>query len=111
MAHRASPISTAISYSPDSSAPQFFFITLLNDPTMVDALDFAALDAFPNAMVKVMTLGTDLWFAGASGWEIWYDAGNLDFPFRRRPNGIHPALGWQWQVDRQGRREPVLVEC
>ncbi len=70
------------------SAPEFFFITLLADPTLVDPLDFAALDAFPNAITKVLTLGTDLWFAGASGWEIWYDAGNLDFPFRRRPNGI-----------------------
>jgi hypothetical protein len=69
-------------------APQFFFITKLADPTAVDALDFAALDAFPNAMFKVERLGTDLWFAGASGWEIWYDAGNADFPFRRRPNGI-----------------------
>jgi hypothetical protein len=69
-------------------APQFFFITKLEDPTMVDALDFAALDAFPNAFGRVMTLGTDLWFAGASGWEIWYDAGNKDFPFRRRPNGF-----------------------
>jgi hypothetical protein len=70
------------------ASPEFFFITLLADPTTVDALDFAALDAFPNAMVKVLTLGTDLWFAGASGWEIWYDAGNQDFPFRRRANGI-----------------------
>jgi hypothetical protein len=69
-------------------SPQFFFITKLADPTAVDALDFAALDAFPNAILKVLTLGTDLWFAGASGWEIWYDAGNQDFPFRRRPNGI-----------------------
>ena len=68
--------------------PQFFFISLLNNPTIVDALDFAALDAFPNAIFKVMTLGTDLWFAGGSGWEIWYDAGNVDFPFRRRANGF-----------------------
>jgi hypothetical protein len=67
---------------------QFFFITTLGDPTAVDALDFAALDAFPNAMEKVLTLGTDLWFGGATGWEIWYDAGAADFPFRRRPNGI-----------------------
>jgi hypothetical protein len=68
--------------------PTQFFITELLDPTMVDPLDFASLDAFPNAVLRVMTLGTDLWFGGASGWEIWYDAGNLDFPFRRRPNGI-----------------------
>ena len=45
---------------------EFFFITLLADPTMVAALDFAAFDAFPNAITKVLTLGTDLWFAGAA---------------------------------------------
>lgn len=64
--------------------PHFFFISELLDPTSVDALDFAALDAFPNAIFRVMTLGPDLWFAGAAGWEIWYNAGNADFPFRRR---------------------------
>jgi hypothetical protein len=69
-------------------APSFFFITRLEDPTLVDPLDFAALDAFPNAMTKVMALGTDLWFGGGSGWEIWHDTGNADFPFRRRPNGL-----------------------
>jgi len=69
-------------------SPSFFFITRLEDPTLVDALDFAALDGFPNAMTKVVSLGADLWFGGGSGWEIWYDAGNADFPFRRRPNGL-----------------------
>ena len=34
--------------------PHFFFITTLGDPTLVDALDFAALDAFPNAITKVL---------------------------------------------------------
>lgn len=71
-------------------APNFFFITTLGDPTAVDALDFAALDAFPNLVQRVVTLGTDLWFAGLTGWEIWYNSGNADFPFRRRPNGILP---------------------
>ena len=42
----------------------------------------------PECRHQSRTLGTDLWFAGASGWEIWYDSGNADFPFRRRPNGI-----------------------
>ena len=68
--------------------PTQFFITELADPTTIDALDFASLDAFPDATLKVETLGTDLWFAGTAGWEIWYDAGNADFPLRRRPNGI-----------------------
>jgi len=70
------------------AAPGTFFISKLEDPTMVDALDFASLEAFPNFATKVMTLGSDLWFGGGSGWEIWYNAGNADFPFRRRPNGL-----------------------
>ena len=68
--------------------PTQFFISRLLDPSAVDALDFASLDAFPNAILKVVAVGPDLWFAGAAGWEMWYNAGNLDFPFRRRPNGV-----------------------
>src|SRR5262245_3660959 len=68
--------------------PEKFFITAINDASDIDALDFASLDAFPNAARKVVTLGRDLWFAGDNGFEIWYDAGNPDFPFRRRDNGI-----------------------
>jgi len=67
--------------------PEKFFITRIDDPTSIDALDFASLDAFPNAARKVLTVGTDLWFAGDNGFEIWYDAGNLDFPFRRQRGG------------------------
>ncbi|HEY2616154.1 MAG TPA: hypothetical protein VGI78_02340 [Acetobacteraceae bacterium] len=70
-----------------------FFISLLNDPTNFDALDFASLDAFGNWMYRVVTNGLDLWFAGIAGLEIWYDAGAQDFPFRRRPGGFiqHPV--------------------
>jgi hypothetical protein len=68
--------------------PTEFFISQIQDPTMFDALDFASLDAFPDNTLKVEAMGADLWFAGTAGWEIWYDAGNADFPFRRRPNGI-----------------------
>ena len=68
--------------------PTQFFISEIQDPTLFDALDFASLDAFPDNTLKVEALGTDLWFAGTAGWEIWYDAGNQDFPLRRRPNGI-----------------------
>lgn len=67
---------------------QQFFISELLDPTNYDALDFASLDAFTNYTTRVVTLGTDLWFAGINGWEIWYDAGAADFPFRRQPSGI-----------------------
>src|SRR5262249_45994260 len=65
-----------------------FFISVLDDPLNYDALDFASLEAFSNAVFRVVTNGTDLWFAGLNGWEIWYDSGAADFPFRRQPAGI-----------------------
>ncbi len=68
--------------------PEQFFVSQLLDPTNFDALDFASLDAFPNEVFRVMTVGTDLWFAGAAGWEIWYDTGAVSFPFQRQSGGI-----------------------
>ena len=64
-----------------------FFCNLLEDPTDFDALDFAYADAFPNVLHRVVQLNGDLWFLGDGGIEIWYDAGQPDFPFRRRAGG------------------------
>jgi hypothetical protein len=65
---------------------QEFFISRLSDPTDFDALDFAsAAEAFPNTTTRVTTQGHHLWFSGQSGIEVWYDSGDLDFPFRRLP--------------------------
>lgn len=60
-----------------------WFISRLNDPTAFDALDFAFSDVFPN-VVRIMTsLRTNIWAMGEAGIEVWYDAGNADFPYRR----------------------------
>ena len=68
--------------------PTQFFITTLGDPTTIDPLDFASLDSFPAGTYKVEAMGANLWFAGADGWQIWYDAGSQDFPFRPVANGV-----------------------
>lgn len=63
---------------------QQFFISRLLDPLDYDALDFASsTEQFPNATTRVLTLGSNLWFAGHAGFEVWYDTGSADFPFRR----------------------------
>lgn len=86
------------------TSPDTFFVSRLADPTMVDALDFASLDAFPNVIGRVMPLGDDLWFGGPTGWEVWYNAGNADFPFRRRPGGTltQTGLGVAKTLDKWG---------
>ena len=65
-----------------------FFICRLLDPTDFDALDFAYADAFPNDVRRVVTHRGELWFLGFSGFEVWYDSGDADFPFRRRAGGV-----------------------
>lgn len=67
-----------------------FYICGLMDPTNFDALDFAHADASPNVIVRGVAYRGDVWFMGQSAVEIWYDSGDLDFPFRRRPGGVIP---------------------
>jgi hypothetical protein len=65
-----------------------FFTSRLLDPNDYDALDFAYADAMPNIVDRVVAHRGDAWLIGQSGIEIWYNAGNPDFPFRRRPGGV-----------------------
>lgn len=67
-----------------------WFICALLDPTTFDALDFATVEGVPNVIRRVMTLRGELWFGGDAALEVWYDSGDLDFPFRRRSGGVIP---------------------
>lgn len=67
-----------------------FFCSLLLDPTMFDALDFAFADGVTNVLRRVITLKGELWMCGDKGIEVWYDAGQVDFPFRRRTGAVIP---------------------
>ena len=61
-----------------------WFISHLLDPTEYDALDFVYADAMPNVLRTIVGHNGEFWIIGEKGIEIWYDAGNADFPFRRR---------------------------
>jgi hypothetical protein len=66
-----------------------FFICGLMDPSSFDALDFAYADAEPNVINRVISHRGDIWLIGSTI-EVWYDSGDADFPFRRRPGGVIP---------------------
>jgi hypothetical protein len=65
-----------------------WFISRLLDPTDFDALDFVFSDAVPNAVRRVIGHRGQVWTIGESGFEIWYNAGTADFPFRRMSGGV-----------------------
>lgn len=68
------------SFAPSTTT---FFITDLLALTF-QALDFANADSFPNVLSRIISLNLDLWIFGEGGYEVWYDAGQADFSFRRR---------------------------
>lgn len=76
-------------FTADENSSRFFTAKLL-DPNSFDALDFAYSDATPNVIRRVVEHLERLWFMGESAIEIWYNSGDLDFPFRRDFGGVIP---------------------
>jgi hypothetical protein len=74
-------------FTADEPSAQFFNTGLLN-PALFNALDFAFAEGEPDIKRRVMTLNGELWFMGDGSVEIWYDAGQADFAFRRRTGGV-----------------------
>jgi hypothetical protein len=68
--------------------PNRWFISGLFDPTDFDGLDFAYSDALPNEIIRIVSHRGEFWMMGMAGHEVWYDSGNADFPFRRRPGAV-----------------------
>lgn len=67
-----------------------WFISRLLDPTVFDALDFAFSDALPNVIRRVISHRGQLWTIGEGGFQIWYQSGDADFPFRPAAGGVIP---------------------
>jgi hypothetical protein len=70
--------------------PESFFISGLADPTLYNALDFAYTETVGGGDVRVIVNNRELWFASPGGWEVWYNAGAADFPFRPQRGAIIP---------------------
>ena len=65
---------------PDS---QRVWVTSLLDGTTVDPLDFASAEGSPDGLVALIVDHREAWLFGTNSVEVWYDAGNADFPLSR----------------------------
>jgi hypothetical protein len=60
-----------------------FYISAINDATTLDALDFATAESQPDDLVAIVAVQRRLLLLGAISTEVWFDSGNVDFPFER----------------------------
>lgn len=65
-----------------------FFASALDDPGSYDALDFATAEGVPDVLLRAVADHNELWLFGQGSVEVWYDAGDADFPFRRMAGGV-----------------------
>jgi hypothetical protein len=63
-----------------------FHISALNDGTTWPVLDFALINSRPTVLNGVKLLKRRVFFFGETKSELWGDAGDSDFPFRRDNN-------------------------
>jgi hypothetical protein len=62
---------------------QKFYISAQNDGTSWNALEFASAESAPDNLKKVFSNHSELWLFGSERTEVWYNSGNVDFPFER----------------------------
>ena len=62
---------------------QKIWVTELLDGTSVDPLDFASAEGSPDGLVAVNVDHREAWLFGTDSIEVWYNAGQADFPLTR----------------------------
>lgn len=62
---------------------QRVWVTALLDGLSVDPLDFASAEGSPDGLVTLNVNHREVWLFGTDSVEVWYDAGNPDFPLAR----------------------------
>lgn len=65
-----------------------FFISGLEDPTAWAALDFGTAESDPDNILALISNHRDLYLLGRQTTEVYFNSGNLDFPFEVYPNGV-----------------------
>lgn len=68
-----------------SNTDHKFYLSAINDGESWDALDFASATADPDYLVAVKSDHREIWLFGNKTTEIWFNSGNVDFTFERRP--------------------------
>jgi hypothetical protein len=62
---------------------QKVWVTTLLDGTSIDPLDFASAEGSPDNLVSMIVDHREAWLFGTNSVEVYYDAGNADFPLQR----------------------------
>ena len=62
---------------------QRVWVTSLFDGSAVEPLDFASAEGSPDGLVGLIIDHREAWLFGTNSVEVWYDAGNADFPLQR----------------------------
>ena len=62
---------------------QKIWVTSLLDGLSVDPLEFASAEGNPDNLVAIFVDHREVWAFGTNSTEVWYDAGQLDFPLAR----------------------------
>jgi hypothetical protein len=62
---------------------QKVWVTSLLDGLSVDPLDFASAEGSPDGLISLIVDHREAWLFGTNSVEVWYDAGNADFPLQR----------------------------
>jgi hypothetical protein len=62
---------------------QRVWVTSLLDGLSVDPLDFASAEGSPDGLVALIVDHREAWLFGSDSVEVWYNAGNPDFPLAR----------------------------
>ncbi len=60
-----------------------FYISALYNGLEYDPLDFARAEGAPDNIVGLIVDHREIWLIGQETTEVWYNAGNADFPFER----------------------------
>ena len=62
---------------------QRLWVTSLLDGLAVDPLDFASAEGSPDNVAGIIIDHREAWVFGTNSVEVWYDAGNANFPLTR----------------------------
>jgi hypothetical protein len=65
-----------------------FYLTSVQDFTVLDALDFASADSSPGNIVAALVKHRQLLLLKDRSGEVWYDSGDATFPFARDDSAV-----------------------
>lgn len=63
-----------------------YYISAINDGSVIDLLDFAAAEGAPDNIVAIITLHQQVWLLGENTIQILYNSGDAGFPLSNLSN-------------------------